>query len=91
MKHALKLTNIPNKLYLLHEPCGPSSNRNLEGLTARSLLGLEGAGRRSVWEQDLHEVVGKDVSGRGGKRVQSVHLDLSTVIVETLGDDVSGG
>jgi hypothetical protein len=58
---------------------GPSSNRNIKGLNAQLLSGLEGADWRSVGEQDLHEVV-----GGGGKRVHAVHFDLNTVVVKTL-------
>jgi hypothetical protein len=66
MKQSLKLTNILNKLYLLHESRDPCSNKSLKGLIAQSLSGLEGASRRSIREQDLHEIVSKDVGGRGG-------------------------
>jgi hypothetical protein len=38
--------------------------------------GLRAASRRSIREQEFHEVLREDVGGRSGERVHVVHLHL---------------
>jgi hypothetical protein len=55
---------------------GSTLTKNFKGLNAQLLSGLGAASRRSVWEQELHEVFYEDVGGSRSERVYMVHLDL---------------
>jgi hypothetical protein len=57
-------------------------------LNALLLSGLGATSRRSVREQELHEVLGEDVGGGSGERVHAAHLHL---VVDADGDDVARG
>jgi hypothetical protein len=71
------------------QPRGSNANtKDIKGTNAQWFSGLRAASRGSVREEEIHEVFGRDVGGRSGERVHTVHRHL---VVDADRDDVARG
>jgi hypothetical protein len=53
--------------------------------TPSDLQAWGAACRRSIWEEEVREILGKHVGGRGGERVRTIHRHL---IIDAVGDSL---